>query len=254
VQVQAVRGARKALLAVAGAVLLASLMPASRSAATEGRRVLFIGNSYTRFNDLPRMVREIARSVPDGPSLRTRRETHGGYRLRGHWRQRRVRRLVAGGRFDVIVIQAHSLSPLERPDEMEEYARRFAERARAAGSEVVLFQTWARHPESPTLDELQLDPAEMHQRVDGVYASLATRLGARLAPVGRAWLRAQTEVPDARLYRPDRTHPTMTGTYLSACVMYRTLTGVDPRRATWKPWRMRPEEAERLRAVAASIE
>jgi len=239
---------------VAGALLLAALAPASTSEATEGRRVLFIGNSYTRYNDLPRMVREISRSVPDGPTLRTRRETHGGYRLRGHWRQRRVRRLVERGRFDVIVIQGHSLSPLERPDEMEEYARRFTERARAAGSEVVLFQTWARHPESPTLDELAMDPAEMHRRVDGVYAELASRLGARLAPVGRAWLRAQVEMPDTRLHRPDGTHPSMPGTYLSACVMYRTLTGQDPRRATWKPWRMRDEDAARIRAVAATIE
>lgn len=240
--------------ALAAPLALAVALPTQTAASDDDAlRVLFIGNSYTRFNDLPRQVARIAASVPDGPRLRTRRETHGGFDLRRHWRRPRVRRLIQRGRFDAVVIQAHSLSPIRQPDQLAEYARRFHEHARATGARLVLFETWARHPRSPTYRRLGLrDPSEMLARVGAVYGRIGRDLGATVAPVGRAWQRAREELPETELHRPDGTHPNVAGTYLSACVMYQTLTGRDPRDATWRPWRMSEDEAASIRRIAAA--
>lgn len=231
-------------------------MAPSPSAAREPEqiRVLFIGNSYTRFNFLPRQVARLSESVPDGPRVRTRWETHGGFDLRRHWRRAHIRRLVRSGRFDKVVIQDHSLSPINHPDRLAEYARRFHDMTSAAGAQLVLFETWARHPANRLYRRGSVTgPQEMLARVQSVYGALGRELGALVAPVGHAWMRAHEELPEMRLHRRDGTHPALEGTYLSACVLYRTLTGRDPRAASWRPWRMRPEVAERIRNLAATI-
>jgi hypothetical protein len=217
-------------------------------------RVLWVGNSYTRFNNLPRMVERIARSVVGGPRVRGDRQVRGGYSLRLHWRRREARRLIDRGRYDAVVLQGHSMEAITHPDEMADYARRFHRRVHSTGARLVLFETWARHPESRlyTAVETVEDAIDMEEQVRAVYADLADELGAEVAPVGRAWQRAASTLPRLRLYRDDGTHPDVPGTYLSACVLYGTVVGRDPRAARWAPWGLDPTEASRLRDVAAA--
>lgn len=215
-------------------------------------RVLFVGNSYTRFNDLPGMVEVLGRSVRGGPALETSRETHMGYDLRNHWRHRRVRDRIESGRFDTVVIQGHSLAALRDPDGLVEHVRLFAEHADAAGVRTILFQTWARHPRSPVYRRYPVeDPRDMLARIDAVYSGVARALRVPVAPVGRAWALANEALPNVRLHRRDGTHPDVPGTYLAACVLYGTITGRDPREATWRPSRIPRQQAERIREVAA---
>jgi uncharacterized protein DUF4886 len=215
------------------------------------QRVLFVGNSYTRFNDLPGMVRELSLSVRGGPPLFTRSETHGGYDLRRHWNRRRVRSRIANGRFDWVVLQDHSTSPLREPQTLREYVRRFSSRVTSAGGRLVLFSTWARHPRSRFYQRVPSDARAMQERVDAVYGEIARELDVGVAPVGRAWLRASAELPHTTLHRRDGTHPALAGTYLSACVIYGTLTGRDPREARWRHHRLTPQAAARIRAIAS---
>lgn len=247
------RGVRRALVLLAlGALLWASSTPVGHAAERATHRVLFIGNSYTRFNNLPRMVQRLSRSAPSGPVLVTNREARGGFDLRMHWRDRRVRRRIASGRYEAVVLQGHSLEPLSEPDEMAAYAHRFAQQATRSGARLVLFQTWARAPKSREYRRLGLGGHdEMLARVDSFYSRLGRELHAPVAPVGRAWRRAHEAFPDLRLYRRDGTHPTLSGSYLAAAVLYGTLAGVDPRQASWEPWPLSATEGSSLRAIAA---
>jgi len=50
-------------------------------------------------------------------------------------------------------------------------------------------------------------------------------------PAGLAWTVTRIEAPSFVLHMPDRSHPTMAGSYLNALLFYRCLTGrvaVDP--------------------------
>lgn len=235
-----------------GLLLWASFPAGSRATDRPVRRVLFIGNSYTRFNDLPRMVERLSRSAPRGPLLATSREARGGFDLRMHWRDRELRRRIASRRFDVVVLQGHSLSALSAPDRAAEYARRFWRHASASGTRLILFQTWARSPRSRDYRRLALGGQdEMLSRVEAFYEELARELHVSVAPVGRAWRRAIDTLPDVRLHRRDGTHPELAGTYLSASVLYGTLTGRDPREPSWQPWPLSPRDGARIRAIAA---
>lgn len=215
--------------------------------------VLFIGNSYTRYNDLPKMVRNIARSVDSGPRIRTRRLTHGGFDLRRHWRRPEVRQTLRDRRWDCVVLQDHSLSPLNHPDRVSAYARRFR-RALMEPTRVILFQPWARQRQSRVYRSDRVDvrsPEEWESRVHRVLRSLADELRVDLAPVGRAWRRARYRHPEVALHRRDGTHPDVPGTYLSALVIYGTVSRKDPRRVTWRPYPLRTQQAMTLRDIAS---
>jgi hypothetical protein len=118
---------------------------------------------------------------------------------------------------------------------------------------VVLFETWARHAESTDYRELDLQgPGEMQARVEEAYRALGQELGAPVAPVGNAWRRAFEQDLGGALHRGDHgTHPAPAGTYLAACVVYGTLTGIDPREVRWRYWRVPRQAAARIRELAS---
>lgn len=251
------RSVLSAFLAATTVVAMALLGVAPASAGNERSegelRVLFVGNSYTRFNNLPLMVRRLADSVPDGPRLFVERETRPGYNLRRHWRRRAALHRIRAGRYTHVVLQSHSLDPLRHPDELEEYARRFQAEIDRTGARTVLYETWARRAGSRLYrrGDDAASPDEMQSRISVVYGRLARALGADLAPVGRAWKKAIDSVPDATLYRRDGTHPSMRGTYLAACVIYGAVTGRSPTTLRWAPFGMNEVTAARLRSIAA---
>ncbi len=218
-------------------------------------RVLFIGNSYTHYNLLPVLVSRLAAAMPDPLRLRVRAVTRPGYTLRMHWKKRKeLLSRIRNGKYSHVVLQGHSLDPIDRIDEFQEYASRFDRAIDAAGAQTVLYQTWARHPGDRLYRDHPLvhSAEEMFARVDDVYARAAHRLDARLAPVGLAFKRALQQHPDLRLYRPDGSHPSRSGTFLAACVIFGSLTDSDPARSAYRPHEISRSEARKLKQVAAA--
>ncbi len=76
-------------------------------------RVLFIGNSYTYFNNLPELLRAVAASQKDGPRIETEGSLSGGKSLQWHWENSRALEAIRRGGWDFVVLQEHSL--LGRP-------------------------------------------------------------------------------------------------------------------------------------------
>ena len=144
---------------------------------------------------------------------------------------------IRHGHYDFVVLQGHSLSAVDHPDELDEYAERFEHLIAETGARTVLYQTWPRKHGSREYEKNEHVHSfdEMAARVDDVYTSLAARLGARLAPVGRAFVHAVDDEPAIELYRSDDSHPTPAGSFLAACVLYGALTGEDPRGSRYVP-------------------
>jgi hypothetical protein len=212
-------------------------------------RVLFVGNSYTRHNDLPEMVERIGRS--NGVRIYSQLAFLAGATLREQWRTRTVARYLAESRFTHVVLQGHSLDALERPEELAEYMRRFKRAADNAGAETILYQTWAREEGSSIYREGGArDPEDMQARISEVYGRIGRQLGARVAPVGEAWQLALHERPDARLYFADGSHPSRLGSYLAACVLFGALTGNSPDHARYRPHYLDNGRAQWFRQVA----
>ncbi|MCI0487272.1 MAG: SGNH/GDSL hydrolase family protein [Blastocatellia bacterium] len=171
-------------------------------------RVLFIGNSYTYFNDLPSLLSQLAASRK-GSKLETSSVTNGGATLKRHWEERTALQRLKQGRWDYVVLQEQSLLPINDRDTMHRYARLFDAEIKKAGAKTVFFLTWARQ-----------NRPEMQQALTDAYFAIAGELGARVAPVGIAWQNALKDNPKLVLHNPDQSHPNAAGSYLAACVFY----------------------------------
>jgi hypothetical protein len=234
-------------------LLVGVLLPRETRAddeATEPLNVLFIGNSFTRFNALPQMVRRLLDADDVGPPAVVTGETRAGATLRRLWLTREVRSRVQAGGYTHVVLQGHSLRPVRRPNELRDYARRFNEVIDQKGAKTVLYATWARARHSDDVPLELADPVAMQRRVDEIYRAMGRDLGADVAPVGRAFAMAAEEAPRIAVRRADGIHPTPAGTYLAASVFYRVLTGRDATGLSYRPWPMREEVARRLQGIA----
>ena len=180
--------------------------------------ILFVGNSYTYFWNLPQTVAVMAaeKEVP----LRTRQSTSGGVNLGQHWRGERAletQALIRSYEFDVVIVQDHSRRAVDQPDSLKPYGKLLAELCRETGAKPYVYMTWAR----------EWDPY-MQAPIAEQYRLLAERIDAEVIPVGLAWQRARSLRPSLQLFDPDGSHPSPTGTYLTACVVFGTLTGESP--------------------------
>ncbi len=179
------------------------------------RKLLFIGNSYTYFWNLPQQVASMAQSRKI--SLATRQSTAGGVTLAQHWKgEKQLESLekLKNGDFDAVVIQDHSLRAIEQPDSLLHYGQLFGKEIQAKGAKAYIYMTWARPYDPYTQEEITRK-----------YIELASLIQGQIVPVGLAWQRARALRPEITLYDPDQSHPSPEGAYLSACVFFAVLTG-----------------------------
>src|SRR5688572_30980395 len=191
-----------------------AVQPAPKAAAP--LRVLFIGNSYTYFHNVPELFAALARAAQPGREVQTQMVAVGGETLLSLWEKSPAREAVRTGKWDYVVLQEQSRLGdglwggqfvINAPRLLRWGTALFDADIRRAGAPTVLMQTWAR---SGAFD---------HQpSLDHAFDSVARDVGALLAPVGLAWQRARQASPTIELYASDRSHPTPAGSYLLACV------------------------------------
>jgi hypothetical protein len=205
---------RGTVLVVLLATAPACVAEQARQTGTSGVDILFIGNSYTYYNDLPGMLRSMAAADSDALDVHVASVVEDGASLRSHWNGRTMDLIRRGG-WEYVVLQEQSLAPIDARDQFMEYGKRFTGEIQAANAKPVLFLTWS-HQQRPT-DQEQLNQA---------YATLAQQTGAVLVPVGRVWQALRdggSGVPT--LYADDGSHPSPVGSLVAASTFYRVLFG-----------------------------
>ena len=181
--------------------------------------ILFVGNSYTQFHDLPAMVRALGRAQQPERTVTTVAITPGGCTLQQHWDATGAdapRTHLQDRRFDYVVLQEQSRRPLDEPQRLHEYAAKFAALVVEKKAVPVWYMTWARANEP-----------EAQDRLSAAYGKAQQDGGGLLAPVGRAWQQLLAEAPPLPLHEADGSHPNVRGTYVAACVLYATMCGGD---------------------------
>jgi hypothetical protein len=91
----------------------------------------------------------------------------------------------------------------------------------------------------------------MQTRLTDAYARVAANYPRGvLVKVGEGFRRSLAERPGLVLHQADRSHPTVAGTYLAACVFYVALTGKPVPAPSAIPQGLAPADAAHLRSVA----
>ena len=185
--------------------------------------VLFIGNSYTYFNDMPAAIfKEIAESA--GYSVRVSSIVKGGWTLEKHADPadecgQRVDKALKEEKFDFIVLQEQSCRPAVDTELFYKAARALFERADENGAKVILYSTWGRKKGSSTLEKYGFTTESMTYKLDAAYDEIGLELGADCAKVGLAFFDV-TQNTDIDLYDRDLTHPSYSGSYLAAMTLF----------------------------------
>ena len=184
-------------------------------------RVLFVGNSYTYYNNLPEMVAGLAAS--QGVKMDVRMIARGGATLDQIWELDEVHQVLREGKWDFVVLQEHSqlgtvlidgVQQLNEPEGFWDSVRMYEYEIRRVHAKAVLYLTWAR----------KTVPAQQ-AGLNYAYMTIAQELGLTVAPVGMAWARMREMEPEIPLHLADGSHPTVIGSYLAACVLVDTLLG-----------------------------
>lgn len=176
-------------------------------------KVLFVGNSFTYFWNMPQLVKAMGES--QGIALDIHQSTVGGTNLKQHWNEEKgtiTRKLLNEQDWDYVILGDHSLSTINSLERFKEYGGKFSKLIRSKGAEPIFYITWA-YKSNPL----------MQPAITKGYLELAHELNAKVIPVGPIWMKARNLRPDIDLYFDDK-HPTSDGSYLIALIAYKALT------------------------------
>ena len=182
-----------------------------------GVHVLFIGNSLTYANDLPKTVEDIATSV--GDTVRVATVARPNFAVIDHaLGLSDAVDVIKSQSWDYVVLQQGPTTVGVNRDTLIIATKLLDPVARSAGGRTAQLMAW---PES---DSRHLFPA-----VRASSQAAAESVGGVFIPAGDAWRAALEADPSVQLYGADGYHPARLGTYLAALVVYERVTGHDAR-------------------------
>ena len=221
--------------------------------------VLFLGNSYTNVNNLPLLVKNVALSF--GDTINTNQNTPGGYTYNLHTTNSTTLSLIQSQQWDFVILQEQSQIPsLPQSITGSDYSVPHSItlnnliKNNYSCTETVFYMTWGRkngdasfcgqHPPVCTY-------AGMQQELRNTYMFMADTNKATVSPVGVAWNNVRNNFPTIELYAGDGSHPSLHGSYLTACVFYATLYQKSPIGSTYIPSGINATDALNMQTVAS---
>lgn len=194
------------------------------------KEVLFIGNSYTYYNNLPDLVNEIALSF--GDTLMHESSTPGGSNFNAHSTNAQTLNKINQKQWDYVVLQAQSqelsFSHFQVANDSYPYAEILVDSifANSSCTEPLFFMTWGRKYGDQS--NCQFYPPVctylgMQQRLRENYLDMSFLHNASCSPVGMAWKKFIEIDSTLNLYSSDNSHPSIYGSYLAACTFYSSI-------------------------------
>jgi len=234
--------------------------------------VLMVGNSYT--SPVAPMVRSLLEET-----LAARNETvhllpitAGGARLEGWANNANLRNalldnaIASHREWDYVVLQDQSQMPgFQMPSSVEAVAAIDNMVKENGDATIVFYMTWGRQRGDATNQWIYPDFKTMNLRLKEGYFLYRDEISTPdrpvlIAPVGPAFEAVYdavvTEGGDptgpveslfSKLYSRDGSHASAVGSYLAACVIAQTLTGMDPRELSWRPSGVAEADGEAMR-------
>ena len=223
------------------------------------KEVLFLGNSYTYVNDLPNMVKQIALSF--GDTLNYDQNTPGGATLQMHTTNSQTLSKISLKEWDNVVIQCQSQEPSFSPSQVSNDVFPYAQilidsiESNFLCTEPMFFMTWGR--KYGDQQNCQFYPPictylGMQNRLRQSYLQMAFTNNASCAPVGIAWKESIEQDSTLNLYSSDNSHPSLEGSYLSACTFYASIFKNSPIGTTYIPNGMDTATASFLQHIASN--
>lgn len=202
------------------------------SFAQDSISVLIIGNSYVYSNDLPGTLQQLTTSL--GKEITIDSKTNGGYTFQNHLNDPVTHTKIKSKSWDVVVIQGQSQEPCFPESQVTTqtipYALQLVDSIYANNfcGNAMYFMTWGRKTGDSQWDSINTFE-KMNSRLYNTYMRMANLSEkAMVSPVGSVWAYVRANHPTIELYVSDGSHPSLAGTYLTACTFYTSLFQSSP--------------------------
>lgn len=198
---------------------------ASESAPTESEafpfttineRILFIGNSFTFYWNLPSQIEKM--SIERGLNWNVTHFTVPSATLKIHWNNPDLISLLENEVFDHIIIQEHSTNILTNADGNSKFYFNQIRSIIPVSTQIHFFSTWMY----PSMEQFNIDNEEYP--IEGSIKDIIEGTTTKLIPVGRAFKLFQEKHPQFSLLMEDEKHPNSNGSYLASCVIFSHLS------------------------------
>lgn len=210
----------------------------------EPKEVLFIGNSLTYYHDMPAMLQEMLREQLAAFNIHQR--TEPGVSLYNHLISENTIKKLNSQSWDIVVLQEGTVRTLI-PEVMEYQLRptviKLDSIIKTKGGRTILYESYpiSKYPKkycypsiliSNALEERDYCSVELlnsdqeFKIIQNSFKELNSSIEGNIALVGTSFELCKKKFPELMLFESkEDTHPSKLGSYLIACVFFRTLTG-----------------------------
>jgi len=194
--------------------------------------VLFIGNSYTSYNNLPLLVKNLSTSA--GKTLNIDSNMPGGYLMSSHLNDATTLSKISQGNWDYVILQEQSQIPTidyyryndmypamtDLKSVIEQYN---------PCAKIITYMTWGRRfggqqcdPSGTNCSPVFTNFNHMQDSLTSAYLEISEQLNIQCAPVGVTW---QYILNDTTLvlHSGDNSHPNIDGSYVAALSIFSSI-------------------------------
>ena len=208
---------------------------------------------------MPQMVSDIALSFGDTMDFES--STPGGATFNSHSTNTTTLNKISQKPWDYVVLQAQSQEPSFPPSQVANDVYPYAQTlidsiaSNSSCTEPIFFMTWGGKfgdqqncPFYPPICTY----TGMQQRLRESYLEMAFTHNATCSPVGMAWKESIFQDSALNLFSPDNSHPSIYGSYLSACTFYATIFKKTPIGSSYIPNGINNSTALFLQTIASN--
>jgi hypothetical protein len=191
-------------------ILLTGLVSFTNLQKEKETRLLFLGNSLTYTNDLPKLVSGLA--AENGRKISVETIAFPNYALEDHWNDGKIQTMIASGKYNFVIVQQGPSSQDEGRVMLLDYGAKLSKLCSQHNTQLAFYMVWPAIPN--------------YKSFDGViqnYTDAAKQANAILCPVGKKWKEYIDETKDYSYYGPDGFHPSLKGSEVAAEIIYNTL-------------------------------
>src|SRR5690606_14116226 len=174
------------------------------------KQVLFIGNSLTYTNNLPKIFENVAANFNE--TINTKSLCYPNYALEDHWMEGKLQKLINTGTYDYVIVQQGPSSQNEGKHMLIDYGKKIKALCSKNNSQLVFFMVW---------------PSKYYANTfDGVIQNyiLASEINkALVSPAGVVWKTYELANILETLSGVDGFHPSKPGSFVSALTLFKTI-------------------------------
>lgn len=194
-------------------------------------RILFIGNSYTHFNEMPNILQNLTEQK--GLKVDIQMSAVSNQTLKMQSERPELFEKINSQKWDYVILQGFSremaFDKAYIDTNVVPYVNVIVDSiySRNSCANVLFYQTWG-YDGGFHADSMDWSFQQMSDQIQQGYLYLASKFDLPIVPVGKVWETVKENHPDINLYQDDHQHPSLFGSYLTACSFYVSLFKTHP--------------------------